>query len=186
MCLFVYVYGYVCVCCSRFSISDHCYRAWLLSDHRGELALPIVRLLDTYVHEAHMIRMKYMFIQWHLGSRFCVSVILLSCVMPAPETEIQRLLALANEYVPVCTAATIEWTDSESSASEEEPVAKQEQKRPRKPEKQLRQGAHLAKLKDNNRKRFHDMSATEQRVLEDYDSGKLQKHHDDARIRKPK
>ena len=53
-----------------------------------------------------------------------------------PVPEIQRLLALANEYVPVCKAATIEWTDSESSVSEEEPVAKQEQKRPRKSEKE--------------------------------------------------
>ena len=53
-------------------------------------------------------------------------------------------------------------------------------------QKQLRQGAHLAELKDSNRKRFHDMSATEQRVLEDYDCGKLQKRHDDVRVRKPK
>ena len=53
-------------------------------------------------------------------------------------------------------------------------------------EQQLRQGAHLAELRDTNRKRFHDMSATEQRVLKDYDSGKLQKRHDDVRIRKPK
>ena len=35
-------------------------------------------------------------------------------------------------------------------------------------QQQLRQGAHLAKLRDSNRKRFHEMSATEQRVLEDY------------------
>ena len=53
-------------------------------------------------------------------------------------------------------------------------------------QKQLRQGAHLAELRDSNRKRFHDMSATEQRVLEDYDCGKLQKRHDDVRVRKPK
>ena len=51
---------------------------------------------------------------------------------------------------------------------------------------QLRQGAHLAELRDSNKKRFHDMSATEQRVLEDYDCGKLQKGHDDVRVRKPK
>ena len=53
-------------------------------------------------------------------------------------------------------------------------------------QQQLRQGAHLAELRDTKRKRFDDMSATEQRVLEDYDSGKLQKRHDDVRIRKPK
>ena len=52
-------------------------------------------------------------------------------------------------------------------------------------QQQLRQGAHLAELRDTNRKRFHDMSATEQRVLEEYDTGKLQKRHNDARIRKP-
>ena len=53
-------------------------------------------------------------------------------------------------------------------------------------QQQLRQGAHLAELRDSNKKRFHDMSATEQRVLEDYDCGKLQKGHDDVRVRKPK
>ena len=46
--------------------------------------------------------------------------------------------------------------------------------------------AHLAELRDTNRKCFHNMSATEQSVLEDHDSGKLQKHHDDVRMRKPK
>ena len=53
-------------------------------------------------------------------------------------------------------------------------------------QKQLRQGAHLAELRDTKRKRFDDMSATEQRVLEDYDCGKLQKRLDDVRVRKPK
>ena len=45
---------------------------------------------------------------------------------------------------------------------------------------------YLAELRDTNRKCFHNMSATEQSVLEDHDSGKLQKHHDDVRMRKPK
>ena len=31
-----------------------------------------------------------------------------------------------------------------------------------------------------------DMSATEQRVLNEYDTGKMQKCHDNVRIRKPK
>ena len=52
-------------------------------------------------------------------------------------------------------------------------------------EQQLRQGALLANLKDNHAKRFHDMSATEQRVLEDYETGKLRKLHNEIRIRKP-
>ena len=45
---------------------------------------------------------------------------------------------------------------------------------------------HLAMLKDTTRKRSHEMSATEQRVLEDYDSEKLQNHYDEIRMRKPK
>ena len=53
-------------------------------------------------------------------------------------------------------------------------------------EQQVRQGAYLAKVKDTKTKRFHGMSAKEQRVLEEYDTGKLQKRHDNVRIRKPK
>jgi hypothetical protein len=52
-------------------------------------------------------------------------------------------------------------------------------------QQELRQGAHLAELRDGNNKRFHDMSATEQRVLEDFDCGKLEKRHDDLRVLKP-
>ena len=51
---------------------------------------------------------------------------------------------------------------------------------------QLHQGANSAELRDSNRKRFHDMSATEQRVLEEYDCGILQKRLDEIRVRKPK
>ena len=50
---------------------------------------------------------------------------------------------------------------------------------------QLRQGALLVNLRDSHAKRFHDMSATEQRVLEDYETGKLRKRLDEVRIRKP-
>ena len=53
-------------------------------------------------------------------------------------------------------------------------------------EQQVRQGAYLANLKDTKTKRFHGMSAKEQRVLEEYDTGKMQKRHDNVRIRKPK
>ena len=52
-------------------------------------------------------------------------------------------------------------------------------------EQHLRKGAYLAFLRDTNVKRSRDMSAIEQRVLEAYDTGKLQKRNDDARIRKP-
>ena len=52
-------------------------------------------------------------------------------------------------------------------------------------EQQLRKGAHLVHLRDSHAKRFHDMSATEQRVLEDYETGKLRKRLNGVRIRKP-
>ena len=52
-------------------------------------------------------------------------------------------------------------------------------------QEQLREGAHLAELRDSDRKRYHDMSATEQRVLEDFECGKLRKLHDEVRVRKP-
>jgi len=43
----------------------------------------------------------------------------------------------------------------------------------------------LAKLRDGNNKRRHDMSATEHRVLEDFDGGKLEKQFEDLRVLKP-
>ena len=52
-------------------------------------------------------------------------------------------------------------------------------------QQELQQGTHLAKLRDGNNKHRHDMSATEQRVLEDFDSGKLEKQFDDRRVLKP-
>ena len=51
-------------------------------------------------------------------------------------------------------------------------------------QEQLREGAHLAELRDSGRKRYHDMSATEQRVLEDFDCGKLRKLHDEVGVQK--
>ena len=51
-------------------------------------------------------------------------------------------------------------------------------------QEQLREGAHLAELRDSDRKRYHDMSATEQRVLEYFECGKLRKLHDEVRVRK--
>ena len=52
-------------------------------------------------------------------------------------------------------------------------------------EQQLRKGAYLAHLRETNVKRLRDMSAIEQRVLEDHDNGKLRKRYDGVRIRKP-
>ena len=53
-------------------------------------------------------------------------------------------------------------------------------------EQQLRKGKYLAHLRDTKTKRYHDMSATEQRILEEYETGKLQKRRDNLLIRKPK
>ena len=50
---------------------------------------------------------------------------------------------------------------------------------------QVHQGKVLLNLRDTRKKRFHDMSATEQQVLEDYETGKLRKLLDEIRIRKP-
>ena len=49
-------------------------------------------------------------------------------------------------------------------------------------QQEVRQGTLLAELRDTNKKRLHQMSATEQRVLEEYETGKLQKRHDGYRI----
>lgn len=53
-------------------------------------------------------------------------------------------------------------------------------------ERQMRQGAFLANLRDYGTKRYYDMSATERHILEAYDTGKLRKCHDELRIQKPK
>ena len=50
---------------------------------------------------------------------------------------------------------------------------------------QMRHGKHLAELRDSDRKRFHELSATEQRDLEDFECGRSKKRHDELRIRKP-
>ena len=52
-------------------------------------------------------------------------------------------------------------------------------------QEQLRHGKHLVELRDNDRKRFHEMSATEQRDLEDFECGRSKKRHDEVRVRKP-
>ena len=39
------------------------------------------------------------------------------------------------------------------------------------------QGSHLVKERDSGKRNFEDMSATEQQVLEDFDTGKSQKRH---------
>ena len=53
-------------------------------------------------------------------------------------------------------------------------------------QQEVRLGTVLAELRDTNKKRLHHMSATEQRVLEEHETGKLQKRHDGYRIQKPK
>ena len=51
--------------------------------------------------------------------------------------------------------------------------------------KRLKEGEHLAALRDNGKRKFDDMSATEQQTVEDFDCGKLTKRHDQLRIQKP-
>ena len=51
-------------------------------------------------------------------------------------------------------------------------------------QEKLRQGKHSAELRASDRKRFHEMSATEQRDLEDFECGKSKKRHDEVRIRR--
>ena len=52
-------------------------------------------------------------------------------------------------------------------------------------EQQLRQGALLVNLRDTHGKRYHDMSATEQRVLEAYDTERLKRSKQTLRVKKP-
>ena len=53
-------------------------------------------------------------------------------------------------------------------------------------ERRVRKWTLQQEVRDAKRKRLHQMSATEQRVLEEYETGKLQKRHDGYRIQKPK
>jgi hypothetical protein len=48
----------------------------------------------------------------------------------------------------------------------------------------MEQGARLAKERDSNRRKFEDMSATEQQILEDFDTGKAAKRHAQERGKK--
>ena len=45
-------------------------------------------------------------------------------------------------------------------------------------QQEIRRATLLAELRNTNKKRLHQMSATEQSVLEEYETGKLQKRHD--------
>ena len=53
-------------------------------------------------------------------------------------------------------------------------------------EQLLRQGAHLAKQRDSKKRSYDHMSATEQRVLEEYDCGQLEKRRDAVLVKKPR
>ena len=48
----------------------------------------------------------------------------------------------------------------------------------------LRQGEDLAALRDSKKKRAEDMSATEQQILEDFDTQKLREQYENQRIEK--
>ena len=49
----------------------------------------------------------------------------------------------------------------------------------------LKEGEHLVTLRDKGKRKFEDMSATEQQVVEDFECGKLKRRHDQLRIQKP-
>ena len=75
--------------------------------------------------------MKYMFIHLYLGSRLCVSVIVLSCVMPAPKKTNDTCAWTPNNVftqfllVPVETARfwlQSWWARLSTGASREAPV----------------------------------------------------------------
>ena len=71
------------------------------------------------------------------------------------------------------------------AALDQKPWQTERRRRKGEAQQQLRKGARLAELRDSDRKRYHDMSATEQRVLEDFDDGILEKQFDHLRVLKP-
>ena len=46
------------------------------------------------------------------------------------------------------------------------------------------EGIHLAKERDSSKRKFEDMSATEQQTLEDFDTNKSSKRHESACAKK--
>ena len=48
----------------------------------------------------------------------------------------------------------------------------------------LRQGQRLAKERDSGKRKFDEMSATEQQLVEDYDSDRLKKRYKETKIEK--
>ena len=56
-------------CCRLITaVSSHCQLAFLNS------RFIVVSLLDRYIHEAHVILLKYVLIHLHLGSRFVIII----------------------------------------------------------------------------------------------------------------
>ena len=55
----------------------------------------------------------------------------------------------------------------------------------RETERRLSQGAHLATLRDSKKRKCDDMTATEQQVLEDFETQIIQKHFEKLRVHKP-
>ena len=47
----------------------------------------------------------------------------------------------------------------------------------RKAKERINQGARLSEERDSSKRKFEDMSATEQQILEEYDTGKTHKEH---------
>ena len=51
--------------------------------------------------------------------------------------------------------------------------------------KRLKEGEHLNALTYKGQRKYDDMSATEQQILQDFDCGKLTEQYDELRIQKP-
>lgn len=110
---------------------------------------------------------------------------------PLQTAKMETLL----EELMVWHASMLQWLDNRQNDADTIIAQKlsdprqdqwQANRRHRKKElqQQLRQGKDLAKLRDSKQKRFHEMSATEQRVLEDYETGEAQKIYDMVKVRK--
>ena len=50
----------------------------------------------------------------------------------------------------------------------------------------IQRGTFLAEQRDNGKRKFDDMSATEQQLLEDFETQKSRKQYEEARVKRPK
>jgi len=65
-------------------------------------------------------------------------------------------------------------------ALDQEAWRQQRQERKHQAKQRMSQGSRLAMERDTKKRKYEDMSATEQQILEDFDTHKLRKRHDEA------